>query len=427
MFFRTFLFVLLYCFSAFAQTSFAPIVQKVMPSVVSISVALQETLDSPEVQDSLVFKKDDNVALGSGFIADAQGYVLTNRHVVEKAKDITVKTYDGKTYAARLVGEDEVSDVALLKIEPETSLKAAEFADSDALEVGDRILAVGNPFGLENSVTTGIVSAKSRNINETPFDDYIQTDAPINQGNSGGAMFDMTGKVVGLNTLIFSKQGSNLGVGFALPSNQLVHIYQALKTSGKVLRSYLGVDLKESLTGDGQKALTVSEILDETLAFDNNLIAGDMIVEVDGKKIESLQKFKNFISWLEPQTDVTLKILRQGEEAELLVQPQKMPYENNKETQEEERGAENGVFYGSIGLKLDGFDITGVQSDSEAAEKGVKKGDKLISINGFMLSTPDDFALYLKESLEQNKTIKLGLKDADDEPYFVELTPIGEK
>ena len=427
MFFRTFLFVLLYCFSAFAQTSFAPIVQKVMPSVVSISVALEENIDAPEVQDSLVFKKDDNVALGSGFIADAQGYVLTNSHVVEKAKDISVKTYDGKTYTAHLVGEDEVSDVALLKIDAENSFEAAEFADSDALEVGDRVLAVGNPFGLENSVTTGIVSAKSRNINETPFDDYIQTDAPINQGNSGGAMFDMAGKVVGLNTLIFSKQGSNLGVGFALPSNQLVHIYRALKTSGKVWRSYLGVGLKESLTTDGQKALAVSEILDETLAFDNNLVAGDMIVEFEGKKIESLQKFKNFISWLEPQTDLTLKILRQGEEAELLVQTQQMPYENIKETQKDEPKAESGVFYGPVGFKLDGFEITDVQSNSEAAAKGVKKGDVLVSINAFRLVAPDDFALYLKESIEQNKTIKLGLKDADDEPYFVELTPIGEK
>ncbi|MBQ7659767.1 MAG: trypsin-like peptidase domain-containing protein [Alphaproteobacteria bacterium] len=427
MFFRTFLLVLLYCFNAFAQTSLAPIVQKVIPSVVSISVALQETVDAPEVQESLVFKKDENVALGSGFIADEQGYVLTNRHVVEKAKNISVKTFEGKTYAARLVGEDEVCDVALLKIEADTSIKAAEFADSDALEVGDRILAVGNPFGLENSVTTGIVSAKSRNINETPFDDYIQTDAPITQGNSGGAMFDMQGKVVGLNTLIFSKQGSNLGVGFALPSNQLVHIYQALKTTGKVLRSYLGVDLKESLTGDGQKVLAVSEILDETLAFDNNLIAGDMIVEVDGKKIESLQKFKNFVSWLKPETELTLKILRQGEEVELLVQTQLMPYENIKETQKEEIGAENGVFYGSIGLKLDGFDITDVQNESEAAAKGVKKGDKLVGINGFTLSTPDDFALYLQESIEQNKRIRLELKDGDDVPYFVELTPVGEK
>jgi len=427
MFFRTFLFVLLYCFSAFAQTSLAPIVQKVMPSVVSISVFVQETVDAPEVQNSLVFKKDENVALGSGFIADEQGYVLTNRHVVEKAKDISVKTFDGKSYAAHLVGEDEVCDVALLKIEAETSVKAAEFADSDALEVGDRILAVGNPFGLENSVTTGIVSAKSRNINETPFDDYIQTDAPINQGNSGGAMFDMQGKVVGLNTLIFSKQGSNLGVGFALPSNQLVHIYQALKTTGKVLRSYLGVDLKESLTEDGQKALAVSEILDETLAFDNNIIAGDMIVEFDGQKIESLQKFKNFVSWLKPQTELTLKILRQGEEAELLVQTQLMPYEKLKETQKEELNAEKGMFYAPVGLRLDGFDITDVHGESEAAAKGVKKGDKLVSFNEFILSTPDDFALYLKESLEQNKKIKLGLKDADDEPYFVELTLIGEK
>ncbi|MBO4284710.1 MAG: PDZ domain-containing protein, partial [Alphaproteobacteria bacterium] len=178
---------------------------------------------------------------------------------------------------------------------------------------------------------------------------------------------------------------------------------------------------------DGQKVLAVSEILDETLAFDNNLIAGDMIVEVDGKKIESLQKFKNFVSWLKPETELTLKILRQGEEVELLVQTQLMPYENIKETQKEEIGAENGVLYGSIGLKLDGFDITDVQNESEAAAKGVKKGDKLVGINGSTLSTPDDFALYLQESLEQNKKIRLELKDGDDVPYFVELTPVGEK
>jgi len=163
------------------------------------------------------------------------------------------------------------------------------------------------------------------------------------------------------------------------------------------------------------------------LAFDNNIIAGDMIVEFDGQKIESLQKFKNFVSWLKPQTELTLKILRQGEEAELLVQTQLMPYEKLKETQKEELNAEKGMFYAPVGLRLDGFDITDVHGESEAAAKGVKKGDKLVSFNEFILSTPDDFALYLKESLEQNKKIKLGLKDADDEPYFVELTLIGEK
>ncbi len=424
MFLRIFLLTLMLSFEVFAQSSFAPIVKKVMPSVVSISVTLMETEDAPEIENSLVFKKDENVCLGSGFIADSSGYVLTNRHVVEKAKEIKVKTPDGKEYQAELIGEDTISDVALLKIELEKGFVACDFADSDEVEVGDWILAIGNPFGLESSVAAGIVSAKSRNINETPFDDYIQTDAPINQGNSGGPMFNLEGKVVGLNTLIFSKQGNSLGVGFALPSNQLKKIYQSLKTKGSVSRSYLGVDLKETQLKDYGKALIVTQILDENLAFDNNLLVGDVVVGVEGEKIISLPRFKYLIAWLEPQSEITLSILRQSEPIELLVQTAEMPLVKQKQKNESIHIETEGqsVFYPSLGFGLIKGKIVELEPQSEAASKGVRQGDILLSVDDYPFADMDDFSFYLQEAHQTQRKLKLGLKDVKGDLYFVNLT-----
>ena len=320
MFYKTLLFFLILTSNAMAQTSFAPLVKEVMPSVVNISTEMKEQEQTADVQNSLVFDTNGHISLGSGFIVDETGYVLTNRHVIEKSKQIKVTTFDGEEYLAELIGEDKITDIALLKIEPEEPLFAAMLGDSDVLEIGDWVLAVGNPFGLKNSVTTGIVSAKSRNIDETPFDDYIQTDAPINEGNSGGPLFNMAGEVVGLNTLIFSQKSESLGIGFAIPSNQIKRVYRSLKKDGEVLHSALAIDLKETVLVGGQKALIVTGLKDESWALKNDLRVGDIIISYNDEPVSTEQAFKVFISDLKPETELTFKVYRDGEMTELLIE-----------------------------------------------------------------------------------------------------------
>ena len=421
MFFKVFLVAVLFSLRANAFESLAPVVEKVMPSVVSIDIESADPNDSEQIKDSLTFLLDRGF-IGSGFVADESGYILTNRHVVEKAKKITVKTSDGNTYEAELVGQDDVMDVALLKINAFERLSAAVFADSDLIKTGDFILAVGNPFGLENTVTTGIVSAKGRDMKETPFDDYIQTDAPMNPGNSGGPMFNLEGEVVGLNTLIYSKQGNSLGVGFAISSNQLKPIYKSLKEKGKVVRSTIGVELKET-TYDNMPALIVSTLKDEALSKTNNLKAGDLILAFDGEPITTKKAFETKISWAEPDSVLTLEILRDGERFEQEVMTKAALKEDINKHQVSKLVAKDGVYYASIGLKLDNLRVVDVDAKSEADMKGVKAGDEIRGINGHSVLLANDLQFYINESIDEKKPLHINLSDADGALYFVDITP----
>ena len=421
MFKTAFLIALLLSFQAKAIDSFAPIVNKVMPTVVNISTQMAEPEDSPDVENSLIFINNGHVSLGSGFIADEEGYILTNKHVIEKAKEIKVTTFDGKIYTAEIKGEDGISDVALIKIEPEEKLPYALFADSNSTQVGDWVVAIGNPFGLANSVTTGIVSAKSRDIGETPFDDYIQTDAPINPGNSGGPMFNLQGEVVGLNTLIFSKQGNSLGVGFAIPSNQLKPIYEALKANGKVERSFIGAALKETAYQENP-ALIVTEIKDEQTSQKNELEVGDLIVGFEGKPIISQKAFETEISWHKPGSEIMLNIVRGDEKIEKLAEVVAIKTEL-KPTVNIATQAKllNGVYYEKLGVFLNNRHILKVDPKSEAASKGMKAGDEILSINGQTFPNMEDFKLYVGEFLSRDEMLHFDLKDADGEHYFIDL------
>lgn len=423
MFKTAFLIALLLSFQAKAIDSFAPIVNKVMPTVVNISTQMAEPEDSPDVENSLIFINNGHVSLGSGFIADEDGYILTNKHVIEKAKEIKVTTFDGKIYTAEIKGEDGISDVALIKIEPEEKLPYALFADSSLTQVGDWVVAIGNPFGLANSVTTGIVSAKSRDIGETPFDDYIQTDAPINPGNSGGPMFNLQGEVVGLNTLIFSKQGNSLGVGFAIPSNQLKPIYEALKENGTVERSFIGAALKETMYQE-KPALIVTEIKDEEINQKNELEVGDLIVGFEGKPIISKKAFETEVLWYKPGSEVILNIIRNDEEIEksaelVAIKTDFKPTVNRfADTQTK---LLNGVYYEKLGIFLNNHQILKVDPKSEAAAKGMKAGDEILSINGQTFPNMEDFKLYVGEFLSRDEMLHFDLKDADGEHYFIDL------
>ncbi|HCU58546.1 MAG TPA: trypsin [Alphaproteobacteria bacterium] len=414
-------------FDVWAFETLAPIVKKVMPSVVSISVETQEQQDAPEIENSLVFFSDGPVFLGSGFVVGKEGYILTNNHVVEKAKKITVTTSAGKAYDAVLKGTDAVSDVALLKIEPEENMQEVVLGDSEQIEAGDFVFAIGNPFGLANSVTSGIVSAVQRDIKESPFDDYIQTDAPINPGNSGGPMFNQKGEVVGLNTIIFSKQGNALGVGFAIPSNHLEHIYQSLKEKGKVVRSTIGVKLKET-DYEGKTALIVTAIENESLALKNDLTTGDVIISCEGEAIKSKRAFETDISWKNPKSEVVLSVVRNGEISEKLVELTAQETEQKAKKKEPFKPENNeGIDIKELGLNIKDNKILYVESLSEAAQKGVKAGDKIIKLNGAVFTKTEDLKFYINESLSENKPLHFDLEDKNSESYFVELMPTAEE
>lgn len=420
MFRKILLVSVLLCFKANAFSSFAPVVKKVMPSVVSISIESALPEDDESVQSGLTFLGVERGFIGSGFIADKEGYILTNRHVIEKAKEISVTTSNGMTYTAEPVGYDEVMDVALVKINATENLEAVPFANSNLLETGDIILAVGNPFGLKNSVTTGIVSAKGRDMKETPFDDYIQTDAPINQGNSGGPMFNLNGEVVGLNTLIYSKQGNSLGVGFAIPSNQLKPIYEALKESGVVIRSSIGAEVKETVFEE-KPALIVSALQDEDWCAQNELKVGDIILSVEGEPLTTRKAFLEKIAWTKPENKIDIAVWRDGEIYEKTLTVKTPASDTDVEAEKAENAGQEGVYFDKIGLKLQNFVVVEVMPNSEAALKGVKAGDQIKGLNGRSLTQTDDLSLYIDESANDQKPLHFNLQDASGHPYFVEL------
>ena len=413
-------------FQAKAMDSLAPIVKDVMPSVVNISIETKQKEDEFDVENQLSFENDEPVFLGSGFVIGEEGYILTNKHVVEKAKKINVTTFNGDVYSGALKGVDDISDIALIKIEPMTTLKEVVLADSNLVESGDFVFAIGNPFGLMGSVTMGIVSAIGRDLRETEFDDYIQTDAMINPGNSGGPMFNIKGEVIGLNTSIFSKQFNNVGIGFAIPSNDLKPIYEALKNKGEIVRSSIGAKLKETLYND-EKALIVTVLEDEISDHQNELEVGDIIIDMNGQPIISKKKFEREISWLEPKSEVILGIIHKGE---LIKQPIKLKTlkngKGNNTTKEKIKKNVQGLQYEELGLILDGVKILEVAQTSEAALKGIKAGDEILALNGQNFTKTNELKYYIQESLSENVPLHFDMKDGEGKLFFVDIMPKSE-
>ncbi|MFT4961313.1 MAG: serine protease Do [Paracoccaceae bacterium] len=261
---------------------------------------------------------------GSGFIIDASGLIVTNNHVVESAKSITVKFADGTTLDATVVGSDPLTDIALLQVESDTPLAVVEFGSSEDLRVGDEVIAMGSPFGLAGTVTSGIVSATSRNINSGPFDDYIQTDAAINKGNSGGPLFDANGDVVGVNTAIFSPDGGSVGIGFAVPSDLVQEIIADLKDDGKVDRGWLGVQIRpisaetaSALGYDEGKGVVIESVVKDSPASEAHLKSGDIILQFNGTEITELRDLTRAVAQQDPDQKVEIEVLRKGEKVTL--------------------------------------------------------------------------------------------------------------
>jgi serine protease Do len=411
--------------SASLPASFAPVVKRVAPSVVNIfstrKVSVQR-YSHPFLDDELFrrFFGDEGTSgddasrprmrksesLGSGVIISDDGYILTNNHVVEGADEIKVALADDKTeYTAKVIGTDPQTDLAILKVDAK-KLTTIIFADSDKIEVGDIVLAIGNPFGVGQTVTKGIISAMGRGgFGIIDYEDFIQTDAPINQGNSGGALVDIEGRLVGINQSIVSPNGGSQGIGFAIPANLARSIMERIVTDGTVKRGYLGVNIQPVTAGlarefdlrDQQGAL-VGGVQPGTPAGDAGFKEGDVILEFNGKPVSDPRHLRLMVSQTPPKTKVTLKTIRDGKEkvltATLGALPEELaagPAPDRDEIEKPSANALDGVDIADLDgrvrrrfgvpTEIQGALVTGVETDSPAQEAGLRAGDIIVGID----------------------------------------------
>ena len=408
-----------------APDSFADLAQRLLPAVVNVSTTQAAKEGSrpqlPQLPPGSPFedffkefsernqpqqRRRPSRSLGSGFIIDSSGYVVTNNHVIEGADEITVILQDDTRIAAEVVGRDSKTDLAVLKIEPTTKLPSVSFGDSDASRVGDWIIAIGNPFGLGGTVTAGIISARGRNINSGPYDDFIQTDASINRGNSGGPMFNLEGVVIGVNTAIFSPSGGSVGIGFAIPSTTVRLVIRQLMDGGQVRRGWLGVhiqtvtdELAENLGLDHTRGALVASVIKDGPAEAAEIKAGDVILTFDGKDIGEMRRLPRIVAETPVDKIVDAIIWREKAEIKLSVTVGEL---DEKEPQVASRrpGGGNGQeeSFDDFGLTLSevspglrkrfeladdakGVIVTGVGEGGLAAEKGIRPGDLVVEVN----------------------------------------------
>jgi serine protease Do len=357
-------------------------------------------------------------SLGSGFIIDPSGVVVTNNHVIEGANEITVILTDGHKLKAELLGKDKKIDVAVLKVTPDRPLKAVKFGDSEKMRVGDTVMAVGNPFGLGGTVTAGIVSARNRDIESGPYDDYIQTDAAINKGNSGGPLFNMAGDVIGINTVILSPSGGSVGIGFATPSETVGPIIDQLRTFHEARRGWLGVKIQpvdeqvaESLSLGAPHGALVAGLDDKGPAKPAGLQAGDVVVTFDGKDVKTSRDLTRIVAATPVGKDVTVGIVRAGKPQDLQVKLGRLADQDQqtadaKPDQDPGKAAPPPTTFGmqlvlltddvrrkfSIKESVQGLAVASVDAGSAAGEKSVNAGDVVVEVNQEKVSTPERFA-----------------------------------
>jgi serine protease Do len=325
-----------------APDSFAPLVKKVLPAVVNIAVTevvtggdvlaqlppeLRGTPFERQFRDRFRGRREQMMGAGSGVIIDPSGVIVTNNHVVGRADKIVVALTDGTELPARLLGSDELTDIAVIKVNSPRPLPSVTWGDSRQIEVGDWILAAGNPFGLGGSVTAGIVSARGRDIGAGPFDDFIQLDAPINPGNSGGPTFNMDGQVVGINTAIVSPTGGSVGIGFAIPSEIVSHIVADLRDHGRIDRGWLGVSVQDA--APGSTGVTVAGVERTGPAARAGMRPGDQITAVNGDRVDSARGLIRAIAAAAPGNSVRLTVRRQGRDMDLPVVVGRRPPEQD--------------------------------------------------------------------------------------------------
>lgn len=353
-------------------------------------------------------------SLGSGFIIDKEGYIITNNHVIEEADEIKVRLSDKEEYDAKIVGKDIKTDIALIKIDPPNGLPVVELGDSDKLKVGEWVMAIGNPFGLSQTVTVGIVSAKWRKIGAGPYENFIQTDAAINQGNSGGPLFNTRGEVVGVNTAIFSTSGGNIGIGFATPINLAKSVVKQLKEKGKVVRGWLGVivqtvtpELADSFGLKDKKGALVADVEANAPADEAGIRKGDIIVAFDGKEIEEMSELPLVVAQTPVGKKVDVTILRNGKKLTKKVtigelkeeEAYAFPGADSRTTigmEVTELTRELARKYGISDTK--GVLVTFVENDGPAERAGIREGDVIIEVNREPVENLDEYYQATQEA-----------------------------
>ncbi|EAV43016.1 probable serine protease [Stappia aggregata IAM 12614] len=370
-------------------------------------------------------------SLGSGFVIDGEaGIIITNNHVIEGADEITANFNDGTKLKATLLGTDEKTDLAVLQVEPTTPLKAVQFGDSDAIRVGDWVMAIGNPFGLGGTVTVGIVSARNRDINSGPYDNFIQTDASINRGNSGGPLFDMEGNVIGINTAIISPSGGSIGIGFAIPANTAMNVIDQLRKFGETRRGWLGVRIQEvtdeiadSLAMDKAMGALVAGVTDDGPAAKAKIEPGDVIIRFDGEDVDTMRELPRMVAETEIGKEVEVTVLRKGEEVtisvilEQLVESEVAEASATEEEQPADKPVERSEVLGmslavldealrkqfSIDEDVSGVVVTEVKPGSSAEEKRVMAGDVIKEVAQETVETPEDVMAEIDKLKKDNR------------------------
>lgn len=454
--------------------SFADLADELLPAVVNISSTQSELpRDRDEGLEALpqfppgspfedffeefLDRRDDiypqvpPTSLGSGFIIDAENkYIVTNNHVVRDADKVQVTFHDDTTLEAEVIGRDEKLDLAVLQVDTDKSLRAVSFGDSEVLRVGDWVLAIGNPFGLGGTVTAGIVSAQQRNINAGPYDDFIQTDASINRGNSGGPMFNLDGEVIGINTAIFSPSGGSVGIGFAIPAHLAQPVINQLITYGRTRRGWLGVriqtvtdEIAESLGMEEAKGALVASITPDGPADEAGLEAGDIILRFNNEPVDEMRQLPRLVAETNVSSEVSVTYLRDGQTQETRVTLGELEKAEEEGLLSEEEGAkgptrDNEMEMEKLGLtvtplseglredmrldsSVDGVMISDVSRGSEAAAKGLVPGDVIVEVNQKDVKTPQDLQVQVEEAVSAGRKSVLLLVNREGTVRFVAL------
>lgn len=442
-------------------TSFAPVVDADKPAVVTVTTTMKTTdvsnEQSPMEEQFRQFFEQQGIplpkqapqhqqgeramALGSGFIISPDGVIVTNNHVIDNAIDIKVTLDDGTELPAKLVGTDPKSDIAVLKIQASKPLPTVAWGDSDKLKLGDEILAIGNPFGIGTTVTAGIVSARGRDLHSGPYDDFIQIDAPINHGNSGGPLVDRDGNVVGINTAIYSPNGGSVGVGFAIPSNEAKAIAAKLQKNGSIEHGYLGVQIQE-VTRDVADALglsapqgaLVAAVTGDTPAARAGLRTGDVITAVGGGSVKSPRDLSRLVADMAPGNKETLTVWRDGSSTELNVTIGGSDTGDKQAAAEQNDGKQEGS--PRLGMALSnltpdirdelnlprsakGAVVTGVNQDAAAAAAGIQTGDVIVSVNDQPIDNAGDVKKAVANAESSGRKSVLLLVERDGNKIFV--------
>jgi serine protease Do len=450
-----------------APQGFADIVAKVKPAVISVRVKIEgdntasvasndqippdlrdffRRFGMPGMPDSMPHGRGGHggvvLGQGSGFFISPDGYAVTNNHVVENAESVQVTTDDGKNFKAKVIGTDPRTDLALIKIEGSGPFPYVQLADKPP-RIGDWVLAIGNPFGLSSTVTAGIISARGRDINTSPYDDFLQIDAPVNKGNSGGPAFDVEGKVVGVNTAIYSPSGGSVGIAFAIPSDTVKSVVAQLKEHGSVTRGWLGVQIQtvtpeiaDSLGLKKSQGALVAEPQPNSPAAKAGIKAGDVITQVNGEPVKDSRELAKKIGAMQPGSKVNLTMLQNGSEKTVTVDLGTLPNTKEARATPNNENGNSAVDMGKLGLTLapasrvrgagdKGVVVTGVDSSGVAAEHGFSQGDVIVSVNGKEVTSPAEVRSEIgKARQEGRKNVLMHVKSGDN-MRFVAL-PIGQ-